>query len=65
MGTTAVAVGHTVFVGTHVGLARTAADLGKEQVDTEWRVLVDKVILNGLDLRTSTPEERGEGKGLA
>ena len=36
--------------GTHVGLARTAADLGKEQVDTEWRVLVDKVILNSFNL---------------
>ena len=51
MGTTAVAVGSAVFAGTHVGLARAAADLGEEQVDAERRVLVDEVVLDGLDLR--------------
>ena len=42
---------------THVRLARAAADLREEQVDTEGRVLVDKVIFDCLDLRVEVGRE--------
>ena len=45
---------------THVGLARVAADLGEEEVDTEWRVLVMQVRLD----RANLHEEKDGAKRL-
>jgi hypothetical protein len=35
---------------TYIRFARVAADLGKEQVDTEWRVGVFQILFQGFDL---------------
>jgi hypothetical protein len=38
---------------TNVGLPSISANLGKEEVDAEWRILVVQVLLDRMNLETS------------